>query len=84
MGGDRTAGAQEKRGGRREKRGREARFLRWWEPGEIEKNFATFCLACVQPSCSPKENRVGIVPYPIFLGERDGCTQATFCYILLP
>ena len=41
--GDRGTGAQENRGqegyGRREEKGREAVFLKWWEPGEKEKNF---------------------------------------------
>ena len=32
--GDRGAGAREKRGGKREERGREAGFLRWRELGE--------------------------------------------------
>jgi len=43
--GNREAGDREKRGwevyGRREKRGREARFPRWREAGEKEKNDAT-------------------------------------------
>ena len=37
MGEDRRAAAREKRGGRREKRGREAGVLRWREPSEIDK-----------------------------------------------
>ena len=37
VGGDRRAGAWEKRGGRQEKRGWEAGVPRWLEPGEIEK-----------------------------------------------
>ena len=45
MGGDRGAEDQEKRErevyGRREKRGREAGFPRWWEAGEKGKNYAT-------------------------------------------
>jgi len=41
VGGGRGARDREKRGGRWEKRGREAGFPRWREAGEKRKNYAT-------------------------------------------
>ena len=60
--GDRRAGAREKRGRRQEKRGQEARVLRWQELGEIEKNLLHFATEMGQKgeNCYKKGQEAGV------------------------
>ena len=55
MEGDRRAGDREKRGRRRENRGREGGFPRWREAGEKGENHATLCNISQSKKCKEEE-----------------------------